>query len=58
MIHTRNINRMSTTPRGHVRRVAVTLGLPVVAATAILIFYFAWLPRLPERLATHFGAGM
>ncbi|MBA8825432.1 hypothetical protein FHX42_002783 [Saccharopolyspora lacisalsi] len=46
-----------TTPRGHLRRVGMTFGIPVVAAAVILVFYLTWLPRLPERLATHFGMG-
>lgn len=46
-----------TTPRGHLRRVGTTFGIPAVAAAVILAFYLMWLPRLPDRLATHFGTG-
>lgn len=48
---------MSPAPTGFVRRVALAAGLPVVGAIGTLGAYFAWLPRLPARIASHFGAG-
>lgn len=49
---------MTHRPAGQVRRTAVTVGLPALAAGAALYAYLRWLPQLPDRLATHFGAGM
>jgi hypothetical protein len=48
---------MSQVPAGSARRAGLATASPVLAAVASIAIFVVWRPRLPDRLASHFGPG-